>query len=251
MLVDNDPTINAMVIVLTSLAFAVAVAVAALLCRGRMRLALVVIGAFTALTGLALGINSDWASGLDTSVADWFAARRTHREDVDAGGFFRYLGRPFHVLAVAVAFGLSLSSRRRSLWPMGLIVGAVAVGVLAEQTLKATIGRSATSGVPVFYAHSFPSGHVTGTAALLGSIAVCLGAGRSRAVKAAAAGLVVTGVLVVAWLALYVGAHTFTDVIGGMFLDGGIVAVCGLVYGAVDVRSAELRATTRTTSVSS
>jgi hypothetical protein len=41
----------------------------------------------------------------------------------------------------------------------------------------------------------------------------------------------VPGVVVVAWLALYVGAHTFTDVIGGMFLGGGIVALCGAVYG--------------------
>ena len=229
---------------------ATALLAAALLGRDRLRLVLLAAAAFAGLVALAVGINSDWASGFDTSVADWFDARRTHRQDVEAMGVFKYLGRPFHVLAAALVCGLPLSLRRRSVLPVAVIVGAVAAGVLVEQTLKATIGRSATSGVPVFYAHSYPSGHVTGAAALLGSIAVCLIAGRSSAVRAAAAALVVSGVLAVTWLALYTGAHTFTDVIGGMCLGGGIVALCGLVYGAVGGRSVELRATTRTTSVS-
>ncbi|WP_313675581.1 phosphatase PAP2 family protein [Mycolicibacterium sp.] len=214
------------------ISLAVAFVVAALLRRSQVRLASVAAGAFTALAALAVGVGSDWSAGLDTSVAEWFDARRTSREDAEAGAAFGYVGRPFHVLTAAAVFGLPLSLRRRSVRPIGLIFGAVAVGVLVEQTLKATIGRSATSGVLAHYTHSFPSGHVTGTAALLGSIAVCLGAGRSRAVKTVLAGLVVTAVLAVAWLALYIGAHTFTDVIGGMLLGGGIVAVCGLVYGS-------------------
>jgi undecaprenyl-diphosphatase len=87
------------------------------------------------------------------------------------------------------------------------------------------IGRTATTGPLVDYPHSFPSGRVTGTAALLGTIAVCLGVERGRAVKTTPAALVVATVVFVAVLALYTGAHTFTDVIGGMLLGGAIVAL--------------------------
>ena len=51
-------------------------------------------------------------------------------------------------------------------------------------------------------------------------IAICLGVGRSRRVKLTVSALAVAGVVCVAFLALYTGAHTFTDVIGGMFWAG-------------------------------
>ena len=204
--------------------------------RGRGRLVFLAGGAFSALAALAVGINSDWSIGLDTFVADWFDARRTPRHDAEATGVFSYLGRPFHVLAAALVCGVPLSLRRRSALPVALIFGAVAVGVVVEQALKATIGRTATSGVLAQYPHSYPSGHVTGAAALLGSIAVCFAAGRSPAIRKASAMLVAGAVLAVAGLALYTGAHTCTDVIGGMLLGGAIVAACGAVYRAANPR---------------
>lgn len=192
----------------------------------RLRLILLAMGLLAGLAALAAGINDAWASGLDTWVLDWFDAHRTARRDREDGRLFAYLGRPTHVLVTALVCGAALSARWRSPLPVALITGAVGVGVVVEQTLKAVIGRTATDLPLAHYAHSYPSGHVTGAAALLGSIAVCLGIGLGWAARAALAGLVSVCVVVVAFLALYIGAHTLTDVVGGMLLGGAIVALC-------------------------
>lgn len=198
---------------------------AALSVRGRAGLVLLSAGLFTLLAALAVGINSASMSSLDTVVATWFDDHRTRRRDLEADGIFGYIGRPIHVLIPALVMGTLLSWRARSARPVLCVTGGVGIGVAVEGTLKAVIGRTATTGPLVDYPHSYPSGHVTGTSALLGMIAVCLGVGASRAVKLAATGLAVAGVLFVAFLALYTGAHTFTDVLGGMFLGGAIVAL--------------------------
>ena len=177
------------------------------------------------LAALAVAINSAVLIGIDTSVAEWFAARRIRSRDAEAAGVFGYIGRPVHVLIPALVCGGLLSLWARSVTPVVLVAGAVGVGVVVEATLKATVGRTVTAGPLVDYTHSFPSGHVTGTAALFGTIAVCLG---SRAFALVAAGAVV----LVAYLALYTGAHTCTDVIGGMALGGAIVALGAAFLGA-------------------
>ncbi len=187
---------------------------------------------FAALLGVAAGINSGLLSGIDITVADWFDAHRSRRRDVEASGIFGYIGRPVHVLIAAVVFGALLSARARSVLPALCVIGGVGVGAAVEGTLKALIGRTATVEPLLHYSHSYPSGHVTGTAALLGMSAVCLGIGRSAAVKAALTVLVVGAVLVVAFLALYTGAHTFTDVIGGILLGGAVVASGSAILGA-------------------
>ncbi len=64
-----------------------------------------------------------------------------------------------------------------------------------------------------------------GLAALRGMIAVCPAARTGRALKVVLTSLVAAGVLSVAFLALYAGAHTFTDIIGGMVLGGAVVAL--------------------------
>ncbi len=189
-----------------------------------MKRVLLPAGLLAALGVLAAGISSDWLVGLDTSVAEWFDAHRTRRREVEESGIFGYIGRPMHVLIAAVVCGALLSVRARSAIPALCVVGGVGVGVVVEGTMKALIGRDVTAGPLLHYPHSFPSGHVTGTAALLGMIAVFLGAGHSRAVRTALAVLVSAAVALVAYLALYTGAHTFTDVIGGMLLGGAIVA---------------------------
>lgn len=220
--------------------------IAAAFLHGRQA-ALVVLaaGLFGALLALALGINGDWPTRLDTSVADWFDAHRTRRRDIEAAGVFGYIGRPLHVLAAAVVCAIPLSIRMRSALPGFLVVGAVGVGVLVEHGLKATIGRTATTGPLREYPHSYPSGHVAGTAALLGTIALCVCVGRSGAIRRWLAAVVVAAVLTVACLALYTGAHTCTDVIGGMMLGGSILAAAAAVLRQATTRGAAVSAVRR------
>ena len=179
---------------------------------------------FAGLLVLALAVSSGWSAGVDTAVAEWFGAHRTARRDHEAGRVFAYIGRPTHVLVAAVLIGGALSVRARSVLPLLCVTGGVGIGAAVEATLKAVVGRTATAGPLLHYQHSYPSGHVTGTTALLGLAAVCLAAGQGRAVRAALAVGVGAGVLTVAYLALYTGAHTLTDVIGGMLLGGAVVA---------------------------
>ena len=213
-------------------------AAAALLVRGRLALIMVAAGLFTLLAGLALHVNADWLTTFDDAVETWLNAHRSQRWRVDAAGAFSYLGRPFHVAAAGVVAGTLLSMQARSATRGLLVIGGVGLGVIIEQALKATIGRTPETlaalhdGSLVQYQHSFPSGHVTGAATLLGMIAVCFAAGRDRGFKAALAVPVVAGVLCVAFLALYSRAHIFSDVIGGMFLGGGIVALGAAVLAS-------------------
>lgn len=195
------------------------------------------------LAVLAVEINSGWMTALDTSVWNWFDAHRTHRGRGDSAGIFAYIGRPLHVAVAGVVSGTVLAIRARSLLPAVLVTVTVGAGAAAEQALKATVGRTTSNLAELrdgsvvdwsqvdYYAHSFPSGHVTGAATLFGTIAVLVAAGRGRAVKALAAALAVTGVAFVAFLALYVRAHIFTDVVGGMVLGGALVALAAAVLG--------------------
>ncbi len=209
----------------------------ALFSRGHLALIFLAAGLFTALAALSVGINAEWLAAMDASVETWFGMHRSPRWQVDEADIFRFVGQPVHVVSAAVVCGTLLSLRARSAIPAVLVVGGVAVGVVVEQTLKAMIGRTSTAVAelqdhpPLAFEHSFPSGHVTGAAALLGMIAVCLGAGRSRAAKTALAVLVVAGVLFVAFTAVYARAHTFSDVIGGMILGGAIVTLGAAVLG--------------------
>lgn len=198
-------------------------------------------GLLAALIAMAVGINADWLTTLDTSVESWFDAHRSRRWKVDASGIFRFIGSPVHVASAAGACGGLLSLRARSVIPVVLVVGGVGIGVAAEQTFKALVTRTSTAvaelqerSVLQHFEHAFPSGHVTGSAALLGMIAVCLGTGASRTVRIALAVPVVAGVLFVGFIALYSMAHTFTDVIGGMLLGGAIVSLGAAVLSVTN-----------------
>jgi membrane-associated phospholipid phosphatase len=213
----------------------------ALFSHRRLAAALLVAGLLTAFAGLAIGVHTHgWVTGLDAGITSWFVAHRSARFDVAALAI-AHLGSPAATAVTGLIGGVLLSWRARSVIPGVVVIGTVGAAALANIALKALVERPSS---PVEWRfplsvsdHPFPSGHVTGTAALLGMIAVCIGVGRSRTVWAWLAGPVVAGVLVVAVTRLYLGAHWLTDVIGGAVLAGVFVTLGAAVLGALPARS--------------
>lgn len=226
-------------------------AVCTLSTRGPARLAFLGAGLFAVLAALAVGINADWIASVDASVESWFRAHRSSQGEADARTIFRFIGKPANVAFAALVCGIMLALQARSVVPAVLVVGAVGLGVVIEQAFKAAISRTSTAIVEMqdqpllAHQHAFPSGHVTGSAALLGTIAVCLCAGRSRIVKAVLAGLVVAVVLFVSYITLDAKAHTFIEVIGGMILGGALVTLSAALLGASKIRARALESSRR------
>ncbi|TPG35108.1 phosphatase PAP2 family protein [Mycolicibacterium hodleri] len=222
----------------------------------RLGKALLAAGLLMAFTGLAVGVQygadgAGWVTGLDAGVASWFGTHRSYGWDVVAG-VIADIGSPVATATIGLGGGLLLSLRARSVIPGFVVVSTVGGAAFAETIVKAIV---VTRPVPAMLAarrlgeiehprweplkllptepNSFPSGHVAGTAALVGILAVFIGAGRSRAVRTWLASLVCVTVLVVAVSRLYLGVHWLTDVIGGMILAALFVTLgvyaCGVV----------------------
>jgi undecaprenyl-diphosphatase len=203
--------------------------------HGLLAAALRIAGLLTALTGLTIGVHTHgWVTGLDAASTAWLAAHRSAEFD-SAAWLVLYLGSPAKTAAAGLICGALLSWGARSVIPGVVVIGTVAGAMLVETALKAVVVEPLTH--PYAATHSFPSGHVTGIAALLGIIAVCAGIGRSRTTRAFLAGSVVLAVPVVAVTRIYIGAHYLSDVIGGAVLAALFVTLGATVITAFRARS--------------
>ena len=188
--------------------------------------ALVAAGLLMAFTALAIGVHTHgWVTAYDAPTASWIgkAIHRSHGLD-EASLMTARLGSSAVIAAAGLIGGALLSWRARSVRPGAIVIATVGASILAETAIKAVVDRPLTQAEvlasPLLSTdhHPFPSGHVAGTGALLGIIAVCIGVGRSRTMRALLTALVITGVLIVAFSRLYLGLHWLTDVVGGALL---------------------------------
>lgn len=202
----------------------------------RVALGLRIAGLLTALTALMLGINSrGWAISLDTATTSWLAAHRSLGLDV-AATVITDFGSPVATAALGVSCAALLSWATRSVIPGVVIIGTVGAAAAASTALKAVVDRPRPPlqwQVGIETDPSFPSGHVTGTAALLGIIAVVVSVDRTRATRAWLTTAVVTGVVLVAATRLYLGVHWLTDVIAGAILAALFVLIGTSVFDAL------------------
>jgi undecaprenyl-diphosphatase len=140
---------------------------------------------------------------------------------------------------LAVLAGAILWWRRRSPLPGLVVIATLAVASGSSTLTKAVVGAQRPPRqlqLLIEVDPSFPSGHVTGTMALLGIVAVVVGNARSRTVRIALVSGVVLATAVVALTRLYLGVHWPTDVAGGFLLGGAAVLVGSAALGAVAPR---------------
>jgi membrane-associated phospholipid phosphatase len=188
--------------------------------------ALVAAGLLMAFTALAIGVHvHGWVTAFDAPTASWIG-KTIHRSRGlgEALRMIRRIDSPAVIAAAGLIGGALLSWRARSVRPGVIVIATVGAAVLAKTAIKAVVDRPPTQAEALALPrlstlhHPFPSGHVTGTGALLGIIAVCIGVGQNHTVRALLTALVVAGVLIVAFSRLYFGIHWLTDVVGGALL---------------------------------
>jgi undecaprenyl-diphosphatase len=185
-------------------------------------------GLLFGVTVLALeASHGGWLTGADQSVTAWLFTHRNSTLDQVALAVTTALGPVELALltaAGAVAVGIKLRSALGGLtvpvtvggaaalcWLIKLLVARPRPPLVVQETLETD--------------YSFPSGHVTGTAALVGILAVAFGLAASRVVKGVLAVVTALVVSVAALSRLYLGVHWLTDVTAGVLLAAAVVTV--------------------------
>ena len=139
------PTIDTSLIALVSVA--AILLLATFFTRGLISLVLLSAGLFTALAALALAIDLPALLAIDTSVLNFFEPYRTTRRDEAATGVWAFIGKPVHVLIAAVVLGALFSVLARSVMPAMSLIGAIGIGVVIEETMKAVIERTVSDNI--------------------------------------------------------------------------------------------------------
>jgi undecaprenyl-diphosphatase len=174
-------------------------------------------------------------TGADVPATSWVVGHRSATLD-HVALLVTALGSPVATVALAVICGLALAWRRRSAIPAAVVVGTVGAATAASTALKLVVERSrpAVDLQEVLETdYSFPSGHVTGTAALLGITAAILLGRRHLRVRVCGAAVAGCGVVIVAMTRVYLGVHWMSDVVAGAILGAVFVTVGAATYERV------------------
>jgi membrane-associated phospholipid phosphatase len=133
------------------------------------------------------------------------------------------IGSPIFIIPATLAAALISAIVRRSSW-----TGIVVIATVGLVGIASTVGKQIfTAAHPQFagqtalgLGHSFPSGHVSSALALMGIVAIACGA-KPRHLLIWLGIAAVTAV--VAATRIFLGAHWFSDTVGGVFLGCGAV----------------------------
>ena len=180
----------------------------------------------------------------DVRTAEWVAR--------EMPGWAEWAARPFTwvggwagLTAVGLLAALLLRLVPRRLHDVSfLLLTGVGVGVLTG-VLKSVFERARPdegSAIPLPHSYSFPSGHASGSVALLGGIAVLVAERLPRRrdrILALAAAAALAGCIAASRVILNV--HYVSDVIAGYALGVAWLSLCLLVRAEVDRRSARFR----------
>lgn len=193
---------------------------------------------FLVLTVLFLGLTafvvSERSDYWDLHVSAWLQNRQGEMMDAVMKGF-SWLGSvpiAFCMICTASLFFLVSGKKREAL----LIFSTVLTGAVSW-TLKMLINRSrpGTDFVRVIeetHYQSFPSGHVLFYTVFFGLLSLIVYHNRklSRAIKAVCISIFALTLIFGAVSRIYLGAHWFTDILGGMILGMAFLLLARLAY---------------------
>lgn len=179
---------------------------------------------------LALAVsNNGWLTGADVPVAQWFVDHRSHALSESAMAITS-AGGPAETAALGLVVAAILVWRTKRYGPALVMLVTVGSASMLCTILKLIVGRERppqSIQLMVETDASFPSGHVTGTAALLMMLALMAGARRPWAVRTLLLGIAVAVTVVVACTRMYLGVHWLTDVCAGALLAACAVSLGG------------------------
>jgi undecaprenyl-diphosphatase len=184
---------------------------------------------------VALGVIAHYAAAgtaFDHAVLAWMVNHRSPGLTSLAIAVTN-AGSPVATGVIAVAAAAVLWWRSGSPRPAILVLATLCVAGTMSTLSKMIVGagRPAQSVQLVVETDpSFPSGHVTGTLALLGALTAVIGYHTPRAANGALIALVAAITALVAVTRLYLGVHWVTDIMGGLLLGGAAVVIAHLAY---------------------
>jgi undecaprenyl-diphosphatase len=201
-------------------------------------LALTVSLLVTFVVALLIGAVLDMIDGsfgfasLDDKVAHW-GVGHADSASVEILKVITYLGDTVVVVTVLFASGLINFLRHRGAEVFAFLAAVIIGEKLIVNGLKAIIDRGRPDVLQLvgWDGPSFPSGHAAAAAAAWPAIALVLGRGYPRPLRALlAAGGALIAIAVAASRAL-LGVHWFTDIVAGVTLGYGWFLICAVLFG--------------------
>jgi undecaprenyl-diphosphatase len=168
----------------------------------------------------------------DLSAARWGGDNATTGSTQFLRDVSLFGGTPMMIGVVLIAAWRQYM-RTRTAAVVGFLTVVVLGQVLITNLTKALVGRHRPNihQLTGFSGSSFPSGHAATAAATFAAIALLVGRGRSRRIKALlAAGAAFIAVSVAASRVL-LGVHWLTDVIAGLAMGWGWFAISSIAFG--------------------
>jgi undecaprenyl-diphosphatase len=171
-------------------------------------------------------------AAIDLSVARWAAEHATTISTAFLKAVTQ-LGSTIIVVVVGVIVGLGVSLRTRRVAPALFMLIVLAGNSAIVNLIKVLVGRTrpTISVLTGFTGNSFPSGHSAAAAACWGAVALLVARNWSHSGRAAAYGSAAAVAVAVACSRVFLGVHWLSDVIAGLAVGWGWLALCSIAFG--------------------
>ncbi|HEY2777381.1 MAG TPA: phosphatase PAP2 family protein [Gaiellaceae bacterium] len=171
-------------------------------------------------------------AGIDKSVAKW-GSRHASPTSTHLLDDVTQLGSIYVIVFLCVVLAVAETIREKTVWVVPFILAVMGGEEILTLTVKQLVDRLRPTFNPAAatLGPSFPSGHSATSAAFYATLALLLGRGRARPVRAVLAGLAAGIAVGVAASRVLLDVHWLTDVIAGLSLGWAWFALCSIAFG--------------------